>query len=137
MQVRDGMSTLVVTIGPEHTLRAAAERMAQRNVGAAVLLDPEGQGHAILTERDLLLSVGRGEDPDRERVCDHLTTDLVTAAPDWSLEEAAVAMVRNSFRHLLVVDGGEPVGVLSMRDVVRCWTEGGLAAASAPGAASR
>jgi CBS domain-containing protein len=123
MRVRDGMSRLVLTIGPDHTLRDAAARMTERNVGAAVVLDPEGQGHAILTERDVLQSVGRGEDPSQERAADHLTADLVCATPDWSLPQAAAAMVQGGFRHLIVVEGGEPVGILSMRDIVRCWTE--------------
>ncbi|MBT1655021.1 CBS domain-containing protein, partial [Klebsiella pneumoniae] len=51
--------------------------------------------------------------------------DIVVAAPDWSLEQAATEMVSRGFRHLVVVDGGELVGVLSMRDIVRCWTEDG------------
>src|SRR3712207_9025847 len=125
MQVRDGMSTMVLTVGPDHTLRQAAAAMAQRRVGAAVVLDPEAPGVGILTERDILHSIGEGQDPDAERVCDHLTSDLVFAAPDWSLEQAAAAMVRGGFRHLIVIDGGDIVGILSVRDVVRCWTDDG------------
>src|SRR5512144_80943 len=98
MQVRDGMSTVVLTVGPGHTLRAAARLMSQRRVGAAVVLDPDGQGPGILTERDVLDSIGRGEDPDTELVGAHLTGDVVFASPEWSLEEAAVAMVRGGFR---------------------------------------
>src|SRR5438874_12629604 len=101
------MSDVVVTVGPSHTLREAARLMRERHVGSAVVWDPEQPGPGILTERDILRSVGSGEDPDAERVADHLTADLVFAAPDWSLEEAAAAMVRGGFRHLIVVDGGE------------------------------
>ena len=72
-----------------------------------------------------MASLGEGQDPDTERVGDHLSADLVFAAPDWSLEEAAVTMVRGGFRHLVVVDDGDLAGVLSMRDIVRCWTEDG------------
>jgi CBS domain-containing protein len=122
MQVRDGMSKLVLTIGPGHTLRQAAERMAQRKVGAAVVLDPEGEGPGILTERDILESVAAGHDPAAEVVADHLTSQVVSAEPTWSLEEAAMAMLRGGFRHLLVVEGGETVGIVSVRDIVRCWT---------------
>jgi CBS domain-containing protein len=122
MQVRDGMSTMVLTVGPGHTLRAAARLMSERRVGAAVVLDPDGAGPGILTERDVLMAVGRGQDVDTELVGDHLTSDIVFAAPDWSLEEAAGAMVRGGFRHLVVTDGGEIVGMLSVRDVVRVWT---------------
>ena len=125
MHVRDGMSKVVLTVGPHHTLREAARLMAERRVGAAVVLDPDSPGPGIITERDLLESVGRGEDADAERVADHLTSDIGFAAPDWSLEEAAVAMVRGGFRHLVVTDGGDVGGLLSMRDIVRCWTDDG------------
>jgi CBS domain-containing protein len=125
MHVRDGMTKLVLTVGPHHTLRDAARLMAERRVGAAVVMDPEGMGPSIITERDVLLSVGGGEDPDAERVAAHMSSDVVLATPEWSLEEAAVAMVRGGFRHLVVTDGGEVAGLLSMRDVVRCWTDDG------------
>jgi CBS domain-containing protein len=125
MRVRDGMSTAVLSVGPDHSLREAAQLMSRRRVGAAVVLDPDGPGPGIITERDLLDSIGAGQDPDAERVRDHLTADIVFAAPDWSLEEAAVAMVRGRFRHLVVTDGGEIVGILSVRDIVRCWTDDG------------
>ena len=125
MQVREGMSTVVLTIGPGHTLRQASAQMAQRGVGAAVVLDPDGMGPGIITERDVLISIAKGQDPDEERVADHLTAELVFAAPDWSLEQAAVAMVRGGFRHLVVIAGAETAGILSVRDVVRCWTDDG------------
>ena len=125
MQVRDGMSSVVLSVGPGHSLREAARLMADRKVGAAVVVDPESQGVGIFTERDLLESMGEGQDPDTERVGQHLTTSIVFAAPDWSLEEAAVAMIRGGFRHLVVLEGGEVVGVVSMRDIVRCWTQDG------------
>src|SRR5215207_5966856 len=104
MQVRDGMSKVVLTVGPGHSLREAAQQMAERRVGAAVVMDPDGEGPGIITERDVLLSVAAGQDPDDERVADHLTPELVFAAPDWSLEQAASAMVRGGFRHLVVID---------------------------------
>jgi CBS domain-containing protein len=125
MRVRDGMSKVVLTVGPGHTLRDAARLMAARRVGAAVVIDPESSGPGIITERDLLEALGSGQDADAERVSEHLTSDIVFAAPDWSLEEAAVAMVRGGFRHLVVTDRGEVAGLLSMRDIVRCWTEDG------------
>jgi CBS domain-containing protein len=125
MQVREGMSPTVLTVGPGHTLRVLARLMSERAVGAAVVIDPDGHGPGIITERDILLSLGSDQDPDCELVADHLTRDVVFAAPDWSLEEAASAMVRGGFRHLIVLDQGETVGVLSVRDVVRCWTQDG------------
>ena len=125
MQVRDGMSSVVLTVNPGHSLREAAVAMADRRVGAAVVIDAEQPGPGILTERDILQSIGSGQDPDRERVADHLSAQLTFAAPDWSLEAAAEAMVRGGFRHLVVVDGGTMTGILSMRDIVRCWVSDG------------
>jgi len=125
MQVRHVMSSDVLSIGPDHTLREAARQMSGRRVGAAVVIDPDMPGPGILTERDILDAVGAGQDPDTERARDLLTADVVFATPDWSLEEAAVTMVHGRFRHLIVTDGGEMVGVLSVRDIVRCWTDDG------------
>jgi len=125
MEVRQGMSKLVLTVGPGHTLREAARRMTEKGVGAAVVLDEQEPGPRVVSERDILLSLGRGENPDDERVGDHMSDSMITASPDWSLERAAVEMARRHIRHLVVVDGGELVGVLSMRDIVRVWTSDG------------
>jgi CBS domain-containing protein len=125
VHVREGMSDVIVTVNPGHSLRDAAKAMAAREVGAAVVLDPEQPGPGILTERDILQSVAAGQSPESEKVGDHLTARVTFASPEWSLERAAEAMVRGGFRHLVVVDGGELIGVLSIRDIVRCWvTEG-------------
>jgi CBS domain-containing protein len=121
MNVREGMTKLVLTIGPAHTLREAARLMSSRKVGAAVVIDPEHGGVGILTERDVLDSIAAGQDPDRETVEHHRTPDSVVASPGWTLEQAAEAMVRGGFRHLIVVEGQDVAGLLSMRDIVRCW----------------
>ncbi|GGP88313.1 CBS domain-containing protein [Streptomyces roseolilacinus] len=121
MLVRDAMSSLVLTIGPAHTLRQAATLMSARRVGSAVVLDHDTHHLGILTERDVLNSLGAGQDPDRETAGAHTTTDVVFAAPGWTLEEAAEAMAHGGFRHLVVLDGRGPVGVVSVRDILRCW----------------
>jgi CBS domain-containing protein len=120
MLVRDGMSTIVLTIGPAHTLRAAARLMSARQVGAAVVIDPETSGLGILTERDILMSIGAGQNPDTEYACDHLTSNVVFATPAWTLADAAAAMTRGGFRHLIVLDDGDVLGIISVRDIVRC-----------------
>jgi CBS domain-containing protein len=100
-----------------------------------VVLDPDAPGPGVITERDILHAVGCGEDPDQELVAEHLTSELTFASPDWSLEQAAAAMIRGRFRHLVVVDGGELAGILSMRDIVRCWTGDGASCEVPAGAA--
>ena len=121
MLVRDAMSTVVLTIGPAHTLRQAASLMSARRVGAAVVHDPDAGGIGILTERDILNSVGLGQNPDTEHAHAHTTTDVVFAAPSWTLEEAARAMTHGGFRHLIVLDRSEVTGIVSVRDILRCW----------------
>jgi CBS domain-containing protein len=125
MKVRDGMTRVVLTVGPAHTLREASRLMSARRVGAAVVTDHDHSGIGILTERDILDSVGAGQDPDTERVADHRTGDVVFASPEWTLEQAASAMVHGNFRHLIVIDDGEVTGLLSMRDIVRGWAAAG------------
>lgn len=132
MQVREGMSDVVLTVGPSHTLRDAATMMAEKGTGAALVADDETPVPCILTERDILLSLGSGEDPDSERVADHMSDSVIAASPDWSLERAAGEMSRRGIRHLVVYDGAELVGVLSMRDIVRVWTSEGATSGMTP-----
>ena len=136
MKVAEGMSQRVLMIGPAHTLREAARMMAARRVGAAVVINPEASGVGILTERDILNSVAAGEDPDVELAGQHCTQDLVFAAPDWTLEDAAAAMVRGGFRHLVVVQGHDVVGLLSMRDIVRVWSAARVPSQATPSSTS-
>jgi CBS domain-containing protein len=119
------MTPAVLTVGPTHTLRQVAQSMASRKVGAAVVSDPDADGPGILTERDMLEAIARGQDPETEPAADHLTREAVVAAPDWPLLQAAQAMLAGGFRHLVVCEGDDVVGVLSVRDVLRVWTERG------------
>jgi CBS domain-containing protein len=115
------MTENVLTITPGRSLRDAARFMAEHNVGAVVIIDPEEQGPGIITERDLVRSLGRNEDPDSELVKDHLTSRATFADGDWDLQEAADAMARGGFRHLVVVGQGEVEGIISMRDIIAVW----------------
>jgi signal-transduction protein with cAMP-binding, CBS, and nucleotidyltransferase domain len=132
MEVREGMSKVVLTLGPGHTLRQAARLMTEKGVGAAVVIDEETPGPRVVSERDVLNSVGAGEDPDTETVGDHMSDNVISAAPEWSLERAAMEMARRHIRHLVVVDAGEMVGMLSMRDIVRVWTSEGATSGMTP-----
>jgi CBS domain-containing protein len=117
------MSKAVLVVGPEHTIRQVAAQMSSRRIGSAVVHDPDSEGIGILTERDILYAIGHGLDPDVERARDHLTWDVVYAGPDWTVEDAAAAMVRGGFRHLVVLDDGEVLGVISVRDVLRALSQ--------------
>jgi signal-transduction protein with cAMP-binding, CBS, and nucleotidyltransferase domain len=133
MEVREGMSRIVLTVGPGHTLRDVARRMTEKGVGAALVIDEETPGPGIISERDILNSLGHGQDPDAERVGDHMSGSVISAAADWSLERAAMEMSKRHIRHLVVVEQGDAVGVLSMRDIMRVWTtEGATSAMTSP-----
>jgi CBS domain-containing protein len=132
MQVRDGMSEVVLTVGPSHTLREAAAMMVEKGIGAALVTDDERPVPCIVTERDILNSLGAGENPDVELVCEHMSEGLVAASPDWSLEHAASEMSTRGIRHLVVFDEGSLVGVLSIRDIVRVWTSAGATSGMSP-----
>jgi len=115
------MAAQVLVVGPEHTLRQAAQLMSARGVGSAVVVDPDASGIGIMTERDVLKAIGAGLDPDVERTASHITWDVVYAGPGWTLEAAAAAMARGGFRHLVVVEDDEVLGVISVRDIMRVW----------------
>jgi CBS domain-containing protein len=131
--VREAMNPVDVTVGSSHTMREAARRMTEGRTGAAVVLDPELPAPGIVTERDVLRCVGEGGDPDSELVAAYLTAHVVYAAPDWPLERAAEQMVRGGFRHVIVLDGSQIAGILSMRDIVSLWVrDTAMAGGAAP-----
>ena len=107
------------TIEPTAPLVVAARRMRDRNVGAAVVVDPQGTVAGIFTERDLLRAVAEGVDPEGGEVRAHMTSDPVTLPSNHSPSEAAKLMSDGRFRHIPVVDSGELVGIVSIRDLVQ------------------
>jgi CBS domain-containing protein len=121
MQVRDAMTASVLELGPDHTLRQAARLMSGRRVGSAIVIDSDSAGVGIITERDILNALAKDLDPDTERTGAHITWEVVYAAPTWTLEEAASAMVRGGFRHLVVMGDEGVLGVISVRDLIRAW----------------
>lgn len=137
MQVHEAMSSQIVSIGPDHTLRQAAALMSRHGVGAAVVIDPDSYGLGILTERDILKAIGAGLDPDVARAESHHTSDLVFAGPEWTLIDAADAMIRGGFRHLIVIDHDDVVGILSVRDVIGVWSRAAAELRPSPSAQAR
>jgi len=66
-------------------------------------------------------AIGAGLDPDVERTASHITWDVVYAGPEWTLLDAALAMAKGGFRHLVVLEGDDVLGVISVRDIMRVW----------------
>ncbi len=107
----------LVTAEPSATLREAARTMHDHGCGSVVVLDA-GTLVGILTERDILRAAATAIDLDTTRVEQTMTREVVRAAPDWEVYEAAAEMTDKHIRHLVVVEDGEAVGVLSIRDVL-------------------
>ena len=120
MIVREAMSEAVLTLGPGHTLREAAQQMHDAKVGSAVVVDPD-IGVGIISERAIVVAIANNQDVDSERVSDHVAHDAVYAAPEWTLDEATDAMAKGGYRHLVVLDGNDVIGVISLRDIIRAW----------------
>jgi CBS domain-containing protein len=119
--VANHMTKDLLTLEAEATLGAAAKRMAERGVGAVVVLAGE-RLVGILTERDILKAVATGFEPD-SRVADWMTRHPETIESDDTTDHAAALMIHGGFRHLPVVDGGKIKGILSLRDLMRVALE--------------
>lgn len=108
----------VLTVEPTISLAGAARRMRDRNVGAAVVVDETGHIAGIFTERDLLRAVAGDVALDQAPVNAHMTANPITLPSDHSPSEAVAIMDERKFRHIPVVDDGELVGIVSIRDLV-------------------
>ncbi|MDP9384139.1 MAG: CBS domain-containing protein [Actinomycetota bacterium] len=124
IQIREAMTSDFLSCEGEQSVREAAQRMAGERTGAAIV--PTGKRRSppgIITERGILAMVAAGGDPSTERVADHLTAARTYSAPDWSLKQAAEAMIKGGFEHIMVVDATGTVGIVSMRQVLRRWLD--------------
>ena len=115
--VADHMTRSLLSIAPDATLGEAAAKMAERGVGAVVVLEGETVA-AILTERDVMRAVGAGQDGSAS-VTDWMTRHPDTIEPDDTTDHAASLMIHGGFRHLPVVEEGKVVGIVSIRDLMR------------------
>ncbi|HLF41858.1 MAG TPA: CBS domain-containing protein [Acidimicrobiia bacterium] len=115
MEIRDLVVRDLVVVGPTHTLAQAARMMTAHRVGSAIVMTEDGPG--ILSERDVLRAVADGADPAVATVGDYMTWNAILANSSWDTETAAKTMLENGFRHLVVVDGVDQVGILSIRDL--------------------
>ena len=115
--VGEVMSTRLLTVEPGLGLVDAARQMNERNVGAVLVLEGDHVA-GILTERDILHAVASGP-VEGQVVSGWMTRGPETIEPDDSAAHAASMMIHGGFRHLPVCDGGRPVGIVSIRDLIR------------------
>jgi CBS domain-containing protein len=120
MQVRNLMKQPVVTVSADQSVRQAARRMQEHVIGSVVVTDGDRLA-GILTERDVLRAVAEDRDLDQTPAGDLMTTELVTAGPNWDVIVAASVMTSNRIRHLVVKNNEQLLGVLSLRDVLSVY----------------
>jgi signal-transduction protein with cAMP-binding, CBS, and nucleotidyltransferase domain len=120
MQVRNLMKQPVVSVGPDQSVREAAQRMQTHVIGSVVVTDGERLA-GILTERDVLHAVAEDRDLDQTAVGELMTKNLITAGSNWDVVVAASVMTTNRIRHLIVQDRDQLVGVISLRDVLSVY----------------
>jgi CBS domain-containing protein len=120
--LRDVAIRHLVTVAPEISLRRASKVMTDRGVGAAVVVERE-EVAGIITERDILRAVADDKDVDSTTVADEMTRDVVSGAPGWDLIKAVRTMTDGGFRHLLVMEMNDPVGIVSLRDLMNSMAE--------------
>lgn len=108
----------VVTIDGHHSVLDAAILMADEFVGSVVITD-SSKIVGIFTERDMMMRVvGKKKDPETVRIKDVMTRDVVTVSPKDTALTCLNLMKANRCRHLLVFDGDEFIGIVSLRDMV-------------------
>jgi CBS domain-containing protein len=120
--LRDVAIRHLVTVGPDSTLRRAAKVMNDRGVGCAVVVENERVA-GIVTERDVLRAIAEDGNMDELTVNAVMTRDVISGSPGWELLKAVETMNEGGFRHLLVMEMDDPVGIVSLRDLMSAMTE--------------
>jgi CBS domain-containing protein len=116
-QVRDRMTSDVVTIQPGTSVRDAAKTMIQKEKGPLPIVKGD-RPVAIVTDRDLVAHVlAEGRDPDSTTVDDVASRDLATIEPDKDVDEARQLMSQRELDRILVTQGGRLVGIISEADI--------------------
>lgn len=117
MMVKDVMNTNVVVAKSEATIREASEVMNKYNIGSLVVVK-EGGIAGIITEHNVLESVAAGKDPDDTKVSEVMSPDVVTVAPDATIEQAVDLMVQHKIKKLPVVEGEKLLGIVTASDII-------------------
>ena len=114
--VREVMSDTLYTVSPSSTVGEAVALMAQHRVGSMMVMDGTRLA-GIFTERDTVRAISQSHDAPSHEVSSWMTSDPMTVGPDEQVEDALKTMLDKGFRHLPVVENGEVIGIVSIRDL--------------------
>lgn len=116
MLLKQIMQKRVVTLNPDATVRDAAKKMKDYRVGYLLLTNGESIKGCV-TDRDLVIWLAGGKDPDNTRVNSIMQTNVVTAAPDLDVFDASKLMAKKKIRRLPIVEGQKLIGIVSVSDL--------------------
>jgi len=118
MNIRSGIERMVAMIDENETVPEAARLMSDKYIGS-VVVTCHGEVTGLFTERELMMRVvGKGRDPSRVKVRDVMRTDHVKVSPEESVSNCLDLMKENRCRHLLVFEGDEFIGIVTLRTMV-------------------
>jgi CBS domain-containing protein len=120
--VREVMKTTLYSVVPSTTVGEAISLMAQNRIGSALIMEG-GKLIGIFTERDTVRAISQSHDAPTHEISSWMTRDPRTVSPDIEVDDALRTMLDNGFRHLPVVERGEVIGMVSMRDLADLTTD--------------
>jgi CBS domain-containing protein len=110
----------IISVSADDTLAQAILKLTHYKIGAVLVVDQDGSIKGILSERDIIRHLaGRIDIPTTHPVSDVMTKEVTYVKPHQSLESCLQLMTTGRFRHLPVVDGDNPIGIVSIGDVVK------------------
>jgi CBS domain-containing protein len=116
-QVKELMTERPVTLGTDASLAEAAKLMRDRGIGDVIVVEGESAA-GIVTDRDIVIrGIAEGADPNTTRLGQVVTGELTSVAPDDPVERAIAVMREKAIRRVPVLEGGKPIGVLSLGDL--------------------
>ncbi|HET6310962.1 MAG TPA: CBS domain-containing protein [Candidatus Nitrosotalea sp.] len=120
--VREVMKKTLYSVDPSTTVGEAISLMAQNRIGSALIMEG-GKLIGIFTERDTVRAISQSHDAPTHEISSWMTRDPRTVSPDIEVDDALRTMLDNGFRHLPVVERGEVIGMVSMRDLAELTTD--------------
>lgn len=120
MQVKDIMSTKIISISPNESATVAARLFSRYNIGALPVCGKEGRLRGMVTDRDIVLRcVASEDDPNSTKVSEIMTRRVISVSADESVQRASEIMAREQIRRLPVEDDGKLIGMLSLGDLAK------------------
>ncbi len=120
MQVKDIMSTKVVSVSPNESATVAARLLSRYNIGALPVCGKEGRLRGVITDRDIVLRcVASEDDPNSTKVSEIMTRRVISVSADETVQRASELMAREQIRRLPVEEDGKLIGMLSLGDLAK------------------